>query len=66
MFHKLHVVADSLTTNSFIKCCNYEVVTDFVWPLNLHYEKQQHLLIKGGLSGPRPGALHHLSAQIPK
>ena len=32
MFHKLHVVADILPANSFIKCCNYEVFTDFVWP----------------------------------
>ena len=36
-----------LTANSFIKCCNYEVFTNFVWPLNFHYEKQQ----RGGLRG---------------
>ena len=36
-----------LTGNYFIKCCNYEVLTDFVWPLNFHYEKQQ----RGGLKG---------------
>ena len=34
--------------NSFIKCCNYEVFTDFVWPLNFHYEKQQQWRIRGG------------------
>ena len=47
MFHKLHVVADVLTANSFIKCCNYEVFIDFVWLLNFHYEKQK----RGGLRG---------------
>ena len=28
-----------LTVDSFIKCCNYEVFTDLVWPHNFHYEK---------------------------
>ena len=28
-----------LTADSFIKCCNYEVFTDFVWPLYFYYEK---------------------------
>ena len=36
-----------LTANSFIKCFNYEVFTDFV-DLNFHYEKQQQWRIKGG------------------
>ena len=37
-----------LTTNSFVKCCNYEVFTDLVWP----QFSQQQWRIKGGLSGP--------------
>ena len=47
MFHKLHVVADIFNCQLFFKYCNYEVFTDFVWPLNFHYEKQQG----GGLRG---------------
>ena len=47
------------TANSYIKCCNYEVFTDFVWPLNFHYEKQQ----RGGLRGG--GGLSGLARSTP-
>ena len=36
---KLHVVTVFLTTDSSIQCYNYEIFTDFVWPLNFHSEK---------------------------
>ena len=55
-----------LTTNSLIKCCNYEVFTDFVWPLNFHYEKQQPWRIKGGAEWAKARSPHHLSTPNPK
>ena len=39
VYCKLHVIADSLAANSCITCYNNEIFTEFVWPLNFHYEK---------------------------
>ena len=40
-FPKLITLYNRQCTSYTIKCSNYEVFTDFVGPLNFHYEKHK-------------------------